>query len=72
MSRCVRCDACQSMWDAPLCSHCNYPEADTRSRETILYDDAWMILDDIRLNLINLTEEELENVVRTLKALPQL
>ena len=40
MSRCPRCDACQSMWDAPLCHWCNYPEADTRTQVQIAQDEA--------------------------------
>jgi len=38
--RCTRCDACLSMWDAPVCPYCRYPEADTRSREKIAQDEA--------------------------------
>ena len=39
MSRCPRCDACLSMWDAPVCTYCRYPEADTRTPEKIAQDE---------------------------------
>ena len=39
MSRCPRCDACMSMWDAPVCSRCAYPEADKRDAVMIAIDD---------------------------------
>lgn len=40
MSRCQRCDACESMWDTSNCKYCNYPDKDTRTPQQILIDDA--------------------------------
>ncbi len=39
MSRCYRCNACQSMWDTKNCRRCNYPEADKRTAEQIVEDE---------------------------------
>lgn len=39
---CPRCDAYLSMWDAPLCSYCAYPEADTRNNKETQMIKKWI------------------------------
>ena len=43
MSRCVRCHACQYMYDMTNCKHCDYPNEDTRTDVQVLEDDAYGI-----------------------------
>ncbi|MEK0326506.1 MAG: hypothetical protein QQN63_12470, partial [Nitrosopumilus sp.] len=39
MSRCPRCNGCESQWDTNPCQWCAYPGEDTRSAEVIKEDD---------------------------------
>ena len=39
MSRCPRCDACESHWTDKPCARCGYPEDDKRTRAQITLDD---------------------------------
>lgn len=40
MSRCERCDACESMWSNKNCEWCNYPDIDKRTPAQIAQDNA--------------------------------
>ncbi len=42
MSRCNRCNACESMWETSACKHCNYPGDDSRTPGQIDIDNADM------------------------------
>lgn len=39
MSRCERCNACQSMWDTGNCKFCNFPAEEARPPEQIKEDE---------------------------------
>lgn len=38
MSRCPRCNSCQSQWDAKPCDHCGWPRAEQRTVLAILQE----------------------------------
>lgn len=40
MSRCPRCNACESMWGAAVCKYCGFPESETRTLGQMEIDDA--------------------------------
>lgn len=40
MTRCQRCDACESMWETKNCRWCNYPDNDKRTPEQVDIDNA--------------------------------
>jgi len=39
MSRCPRCDACESQWENKPCNRCGYPYEDKRTKPQATYDD---------------------------------